>query len=954
MRTFLPLIITMIVVVSSIAAQAQNKLSTVSTEANNPGNIGTVKGILRDTARNYVLRSATVSIYKAADSALLSYQITNNYGEFNFKNLPVNVPLRLEASHVGYQLLRKNFSIPTAKNAIDLQTLIIEPRDISLNEVAVTVAPISMNGDTLEFNAAAFKLDSNAVVEDLLRKIPNITLWGDGQITVNGREVKSVLVNGKPFFGGDMKTATQNIAKNALSKIQVYSTLKDKSNPLDSTLEMNLKLKKGKDIGYFGKIGAGYGTNGRFESDASFNIFSPKMQIAIVGASNNINKSPNNVQTLVSNSTFKGAGTNVEYQPDFRSSGITRGNAAGATFNYNFVEKPTWQNKNALKADYFLRDRNTGNLTETQTTTSVNSTDKIFESNKSTNQTESTDHRFTSDFEWAKKSHQMNFSNSMNLSRGENMGQTFRSAGNPDNALTSTNNSINQNNYNNKSFNLEGDYRFSQNNWRPKQLIRQFNAKYALAVNDNENERLNLTEFKSYINPADNRNFNRKYNTRSNSINQQLDIEFPGLKQLFFGDKDLGRIEFALTNKLNLRSNKDKNNVQDLNTATGVYQDNIYLNNEVQTDILDETLGFNVSKSYYKRLSNRFNRNLTLNFSPKLKYISQDNHSEKSFQNIKKTYNRFMPDASINYTDYQYGDYYRSFTLNFITDIRIPNIQQLAPLVDSTNLYYVQRGNVNLREVVDKSISFNFNHSDQTTKNTLNYSIQFKAGMINSNIVDSILIDNENRRTVFLVNADGNKYGSAYGFIRKAYKLKTSEVQLSLNSSVNTSKNPGYTNGIFTFSSNLNTDTRATVNYTYKSYFAVAAGQTYGTYRSKQEAFNTKYSGVNMSSTLSSSYNVTKKFTLYSNVAFNNSSSSNAKDVNFTIWNASAVYRFLKGNNAEIKFSALDLLHQNTSVINYGNSNSFTIGSQNVLKQYFMTTISYYPRQFGKKAAVKK
>jgi hypothetical protein len=66
------------------------------------------------------------------------------------------------------------------------------------------------------------------------------------------------------------------------------------------------------------------------------------------------------------------------------------------------------------------------------------------------------------------------------------------------------------------------------------------------------------------------------------------------------------------------------------------------------------------------------------------------------------------------------------------------------------------------------------------------------------------------------------------------------------------------------------------------------------------------------------------------------------------------VYRFLKGNNAEIKFAALDLLRQNTSVINYGDANSFTIGTQNVLKQYFMTTISYYPRQFGKKGKAKK
>jgi len=183
--------------------------------------IGKVKGIVRDTSQNYVLKSATVSVYKAADSALLSYQVTNNYGEFSFTSLPVDLLLRLEISNVGYLTTRKNFTIPSDKNALDLKTLIATQQDILLDDVVISVPPMSMNGDTLEFNASAFKLDSNATVEDMLRAIPNVTLWGDGQITVNGTEVKSLKVNGKSFFGGDAKIAIQNISKNALQKVQV-------------------------------------------------------------------------------------------------------------------------------------------------------------------------------------------------------------------------------------------------------------------------------------------------------------------------------------------------------------------------------------------------------------------------------------------------------------------------------------------------------------------------------------------------------------------------------------------------------------------------------------------------------------------------------------------------------------------------------------------------------------
>src|SRR5215217_354129 len=108
---------------------------TLRAQQASPANPGSVKGLVRDTAQKYVLKSATVSVYKAADSTLLSYQVTNNYGEFNFKNLPVNLPLRLDVSHIGYLTSRKQFTIPADKNTIDLQTIIATRRDVMLNDV---------------------------------------------------------------------------------------------------------------------------------------------------------------------------------------------------------------------------------------------------------------------------------------------------------------------------------------------------------------------------------------------------------------------------------------------------------------------------------------------------------------------------------------------------------------------------------------------------------------------------------------------------------------------------------------------------------------------------------------------------------------------------------------------------------------------------------------------------
>lgn len=938
MRIFFNLVLAFLLIIAVIQVQAQQVA---------PINSGTVKGVVRDTVHNYVLKSATVSIYKAADSTLLSYQVSNIYGEFNFKKMPVNVALNVEISHVGYQHIYKKFTIPEISNIMDLKTLVISPRDISLKDVVISIPPISMNGDTLEFNAAAFKLDSNAVVEDLLRKIPNITLWGDGQITVNGREVKSLLVNGKPFFGGNVKLATQNIPKNALEKVQVYSTV-TKDNPLDSTLTVNLKLKKGKNIGYFGKVGGGYGTSKRYETDASLNVFSPKMELAIVGASNNINKSLSSVRQLLSNSTFKGVGTNVEYQPDFTQSGLNQSHGTGVLFTYNFIEKPTWEKASTLKSNYFMRNGNSDQLSETQKTTTINDTERSIEQNTSKNNTVNTSHNFDNNFEWNKNNQSLNISQNLTENQGTTNNKTFRTAENAQSALISTNNSISENHYKSSRFNLRTQYSLFKDYRKIKQLFNGFSTSYDINVEDNKNDRLNITEFKSFKDTTSNQNFHRKYNTKSTSVNQEIDLKFPKLKPLIFGQKQFAGIDFSITNNLKINSKNDHNRVQDLNELSHIYEDNAYLNNHVQSNIITETPGIDFEKSLHKSLSNRYNKSLNFLFSPKLQFIHQDYQSDKSFQNINRSYSRFVPNASISYNNYQYGDYTRTYSIIYGTNIYIPTLQQLAPLTDSTNLYYLQKGNLRLKEMVEKSISFRFNHNDQTTKNTLNYNFNVKVGINNDKIVDSILIDNENRRTIYQVNANGNKYLNFYGEIRKEFKLKISAIQLMFSTFMNAEKLPGYTNDVFSFSNTFNTRSNLTLYYTYKDLLALEAAQSYLTYASRQEAFQTEYSGSTKASTLSSSYNISKKLTLNTNVTFNSNSSSGTKSVNFTIWNASAVYRFLKGNNAEFKCSALDLLRQNNSVINYGNANSFTVGTQNVLEQYFMVTFSYYPRKFGK------
>jgi len=914
-----------------------------------PATTGTIKGIVRDTVHNYVLKAATVSIYKA-DNTVINYQLSNNYGEFKFSNLPIDKPLRLDISNVGYQTIQKNITIPKGQTLLDLKNVIINPQDVNLQEVTVTVPPISYNNDTLEINAIAFKLDTNATVEDLLKKVPNITVWGDGIITVNGREVKQLTVNGKQFFGGDNKIALQNIPKNALEKIQIFNTA-DREKPLDSNLVANLKLKKGKDRSYFGKISAGYGTDKHYQFDGNLNFSTPKLQLSVIGASNDINKIPNDINTLIRNSTYKGVGTSVEYQSDFRQTGLNKGNVAGAQMTYNFTpDSKDWNNKSSLTADYYFKNLESSNIGDSQTITTIADNNQLYANSSTTSSNTSDRHRFNSIYNYYKKSHRLDLSESFNTERGDNNNSSVRSAQNNAGQLTSTNNSMGQSNYTNTDFTFRASYNYQNyNNW--KQRFKSLNASYDVSMNNRNNDRTEITAFRDLLNSANNRDFNRKYQTYSKNLSQTMNLGLTNLKSIFFGNANLSGFDAEITGKLALTNNEEHNFIEDF--ANGSYLQNNYLSNNLKTNVTDFTPGISISKTFSKNLSNRYYKSLNIKITAAQQFINQDNTSDRSFQNLKRAYRNFVPVISVNASNYQTGTYQENLNLSYRTQVKIPTIYQLAPLTDSTNLYNLQRGNLNLREELNRSININFYHYDMKSKNTLNFNINGSAGIVDNAIVDSTFIDEQNRRTVYLTNANGNRYANLSGNIRKSFKLKTSELQLGFNTSFNFSKNPTYTNTLFNFSNNFSTNNSLQTTYTYKDKLGLEASQGIATSVAKQSALGTAYKNITLTTSFSGNYNFTKKFSLSSNINFNNNNPSVGETINFAIWNANATYRFTKGNNAEVKFSALDLLRQNRSVFNYASVNSFTTSTKNVLQQYFMVTLSYYPRKFGANTAKK-
>jgi hypothetical protein len=918
-------------------------LCSVYAQKKNSLNVGYVEGVVKGAERHF-LQVATISIYKVSDSSLVSYQLTNSYGGFRFRSLPVAEGLEIVVSHVGYKNFHGKFLIPGESKKIDLGDIVIEQGEILLNEVIVKYRrpPVQMNGDTLEFNAEAFKLDHNAVVEDLLRKLPGVTIWADGKITVNGKTVKDVLVDRKPFFGPDGKVAIQNLPKDAVNKIQVFNKRDERKSPLDSILSVNIVLNKNKKKGLFGKLGGGYGTDKRYTGDAAVSAFSPLTQLSIAGAANNTNQTANDVGMLLKNGSFKGVGVNLEYQPDFEMEGLNRSVAGGFDYLHYFIPDAGYTKNNHLGANYFINNRNTDISRNTQTVINLNEGESLVQTNNSTSNIQYTRQKF--DVSYVLQNERIEFYALQTL--GWNTGHNYAKSTNTSainfRELQSTSSSTFDQAIDNQNILFKTGF---------KNKVKFYKIDYVFTLNKDANEQNTRIDFDSPINPSLSQNFNRKYDPHVQSISHEVEFKYDNLKGLLLGTKDFFKIGIGLLNTIKINNDHSTNSVTDLDTITGKYVQNAYLTNTYQYNTIDERPGLKLERTFIEFLTDRYKKTIFLYAEGREQFFTQKNLSGKSFQNFNRSYSNFIPKASINYLNDQFGDHQFTYELAFNNAVIYPTLDQIAPLIDSANIYYQQRGNLRIKPSYKRELSLSVAYINFRSKGFAdNYNVNLKAGYTSNAIADSTIYDGIGRTINYAVNTNGSKYLTLNAEFHKALKFKENQFQLSSSSATNLTKQPGYINSVFNISNNTYSDNGIGVLYSLRDFFALEVKEKLILFRSRQTGLdNNIFKSTIQKTIFSASLNFFKKITVNSNISFTRNTSTYSPARTFTVWNAGTSYRFLKGNQAEVKISALDLLHQNTNIINYGYNNMLTAGNVNVLKQYFMVSFSYFPRKFGVK-----
>jgi hypothetical protein len=912
------------------------------------GQTGKLTGTVSDAESKTPLELATVSIL-GQDSSLVTYQLSDIKGRFNFDKLPLKKKLLVSVTYTGY--LGFNTSIHLEAGKVDTLAVLMALNMKDTQAIVITTTiPIRMNGDTLELNPAAFKMKENAVVEELLNQVSGITIWSDGTITVNGQKVQSLLVDGKPFMGSnDSRVATQNLPKSAIDKIQLYQEY-DRTNigretqPQDSVLTMNIKLKESSKKGYFGKAGAGYGTEERFESDLSFQVYNKRSSIGIGGGFNNINKSIGSLQELFQNNTFRNFNPNLYSVGRFGASGINKNYSFGGILSHSFIEATNSRQVHRISVNYntsgtnsYITDLNLQSRTTLANPQAIR--DEGIQNTRNTRHDLGINYVKTNSY-----NDNLNINGSLNSYHERGQSSRYTEVRDTSNQLQSTNGSNAQQRRQSETASVNASFAKSDRDDPLKGVTFSVNARNSNSVSERDVQ----TVFESFTNSSKNTTFNRRYESKNQSQNIGSRLDYAGIKRLLLGRYNLFGINMSFTQEFNYNRQSDHSTVNDFDSVTRKFSRNTNLSNRNERELMEYTPAFGLTKNFHK-WDEAFFRNLNFNFRVLNEFEKEKNISSIAKRNLTRSFSFLRYEGSASFNHQQREKYQLGMSLNYGRNYTYPSVDMLYTIVDDINVYETRFGNPFLRNRINNNYNINANFNTQNPKSVYSLNAHIGGGYTRSvnPVADSVINDPSGKRFSYFVNADeSNNMNLNYNF-NISRKFNKNNLQLMYNGQMGTGEMPNYIDALYNISETRSMTNQVNLQFSLGSILVVNAGQTLQHYKTRQTAAKlTPFTNRNTISKAGIVVNYPEGFTFSSTVDHIDNSNLNKPTI---LWNSFATYRFMK-QQAEVKLSAMDLLNQYQNITNSVNSYGTSTRITNGLQQYFLLTLSYYPRKFGKKA----
>jgi hypothetical protein len=793
-------------------------------------------------------------------------------------------------------------------------------------------------GDTTQFNADAFKVNTDATVQDLIRKMPGVTL-DNNQIKINGEQVQKVLLDGKPFLGEDPNAALRQLPAEIIDKVEFFDKMSDQAaftgfNDGDQQKTINLVSKKSKQKGTFGKINGAMGAgnsvgqnpfDARYQSAVNYNNFEQKNRLTLLGMFNNINQQNFSASDLGglgnsgnSRSSTGGGGGRSDNTTGFSinpQSGIIQTQALGSNH--------TFQNDRLLiNSSYFFNASNTINQTDLRR--QYYTSDQIYSENQSSSLKQMT-HRTFMRLEWTlDSSHKIIFTPNFNLQT-----QDLTSS------LSSTNQILNTAVQNS----IASEMQPKSLDFNP-QILWQFKFSkkgrtLSLNTTASLSERLQKGFYTSEIDQNNsisdlNQNYGSYLNTQR--ISGQLSYTEP-----------MGRyFQWQWTYHPGITQHAFDRNYYDRSAANFELY-NAALSNSFNYSIVQQKTGaaLNFQKGSFNGmlnadfLQNELNGNVTLG-NPLI---------------INRVFTNLLPGFQCNYK----FDKSRNFRLYYRTSTTLPTVNQLQPVLDLSNSNQIKSGNPELKQSIDHSLSFRLGgYQSQSARNIMWF---FRSSWSESYITSSTrMLTNDtvvlgiplNKYTLLTQPENMNGYWNARTYITYGFPVSKLKSNLNVNSGlvfgstpsrIRDQNNASYTRNLnlgLVWSSNISAQIDLQASY----------NTSFNYVENQLSAQATHYFNETVYGKFHFEFLNRGVFELESNYT-HISGLSSGYNQEFWLLNGSLGYRFLERKNLELKAYVFDLLNQNKNIVRSLQNNYWDDTQSLTLTRYVQFGLFYTFRKFN-------
>jgi Outer membrane protein beta-barrel family/Carboxypeptidase regulatory-like domain len=924
----------------------------------------TLKGTLVDGRTKAAIADVRLTLKGVPDTSEVHSAVSGADGAFSFTGLSLRA-YRIDAERLGYAHFQLALSVTrTQQNA---GALALTPTVLQLGEVAVEGAapPAIQKADTTEFSAKSFKTHPDATAEDLLAKLPGIQIK-NGAVTSNGEAVQQVLVDGRPFFGGDPTVAIRNLPADVIDKIQVFDKLSDQAeftgfDDGQSQKTINLTLRPDRRNSQFGKAYAGVGDDGQYLTGGNDNLMKGATRLSLIALANNVNQQNFSAQDLLGvlntgsqrGGPFGGGGNGFRAGGGGRGRGGDGGGGSGfgpgggqngigaqaflvgqqdgitATNSLGANHSATFWKKLVVNQSFFFNSTDNQNDQVLTRTNSVPEDSILYYNQLARTENKNYNNRYDARLEMAVDSSnsfvdlpRLYFQNNhaSSLSSGANTGADGEdiSQATNDNASATTGHNLTNH--------LIYRHRFLR---RGRTISADFGAGHTLK--DGDSEQQSLSQFGAGSAASfDTLDQQTAIRTTTSSLSARVAYTEPAFSN--------GLVQLTYSPSMNW--NDADNRARQFDPLTQTYSvPDTSLSNVFQSRSGAQNAGIGYLM-----------RRRQLNLSANLAYQATTLHNEETLPqpgSLSATYHELLPSFMLNNN----LEGHRNLRLSFNTASRIPTIGQLQNVVDNSNPLVLTTGNPALEPSVDQTLLCRYSATDVTRARGLFllFSVQHTQDYIGSSTFtasrDSVLpsgvLLRAGSQLVTPVNLPDA--WTANSFVTYSHPLKPLKSVMNLNAGVTYSQTPGLANEIesiahttapsggVVFSSNISENVDFTVSYS--GAYNIVRNGTDATQNSNYYSHN---AGLKLN--LIGWHGIVFRNELTNNLI---SGLTPAYDQNVWLWNLGLGQKLMKDRRLELRLTGTDLLDQNRSTSRTVTDTYVQDTRNQTLGRYVMMNVTY-------------